>query len=73
MTIVSSVYVVGQAQADGRSYVQETHTTDLSEVVRVEYGPVGVIDYQATANARAVQLADGLRQQELEAILGDPA
>ena len=69
MSIVSSTYVVGHAQADGRTYVEEFHTTDLGEVIRVEYGPVGVIDYQATANARAVQIAEQLAQQEFEGIL----
>lgn len=62
MAIVSSSCTVGVPQADGRSYVTELHTDDAGTVHRVEYGPVGELDYEAIMTARAsamgAQLAD---------------
>ena len=56
MAIVSSEYEVGVPQADGRTYVVELHTDDLGNVYRYEYGPVGVVDYEAIMTERASQL-----------------
>jgi len=69
MPIVSSTHVVGHAQANGKCRVVETHTTNLGEVIRIEYGPVGVVDYQAVADARAVQIAEQLAEQECEVLI----
>ncbi len=69
MPIVQSTFKVGVPQANGKCYVEEFHTDHLGEVHYVEYGPVGVLDYQAIADARAVQIVERLAQQELEAII----
>lgn len=72
MSIVSSTYVLGHAQANGKRYVTETHTTNLGEVFTSEYGPVADgTDYQAIANARAVELAELLADQECEALIAN--
>lgn len=71
MSITSSTFAVGVAQADGRSYVREAHTTDLAEVFEIEYGPVGVVAYQTVANARAVALDELLVQEEVNTTLDD--
>tara|TARA_R110000868_G_scaffold72156_3_gene210465 strand:- start:122 stop:340 length:219 start_codon:yes stop_codon:yes gene_type:complete len=69
MAIVTSAYEVRAAQADGRSYVQELHTTNLGEVFVREYGPVPVVDYQEVANAHAIALAKQLAEDEFKAIV----
>lgn len=69
MPIVSSTYKVGHAQANGRRYVEEFHTDSNGVVHRVEYGPMpDGTDYQAIMEARAVQIAEQLAQQEAEAL-----
>lgn len=51
--IVSSTFLVGTPQSDGRSYVIETHTrNDLSTTI-IEYGPIERVAYQAIADSRA--------------------
>ena len=72
-SIVSSTYTLGHAQRNGTRYVTETHVWDsgLPSTV-VEYGPVlDTTDYQAVANARAVQLMEQAAQAEFEALLNE--
>lgn len=69
MPIVSSVVAVGHPQIDGRRYATESHTTNLGEVVQVDYLAAVGTNYQAVANVRAVLIAAGLAQQEFEALL----
>ncbi len=68
MAIVSSTFEVGIPQADGRCYVVELHTDSAGVVRRVEYGPIGVVDYGAIAAARAVQMSEDLAAQEAGAL-----
>jgi hypothetical protein len=70
MAIVSSTYTVGVPQIDGRCYVVELHTDSTGQVHRVEYGPVGVIDYQAVMQARAAQIGNALADAEAESMYG---
>lgn len=71
MGIVSSTYTVGVAQVDGRRYVTERHTDANGTVWPVEYGPVPVIDYQATMTARATKLGVQLADNEAESLWTD--
>ena len=68
MAIVSSTYEVGVPQIDGRCYVVELHTDSAGEVRRVEYGPIGVVDYAAIMAARAAQMSEDLANAEAEAL-----
>lgn len=70
MAIVSSTFIVGHAQADGRRYVTERHTDDSGGVHEREYlAPVGA-DHAAIAGGYAVQLAEALAVGEFEEIIG---
>ncbi len=65
MPIVSSIYEVGHAQADGRRYVTELHTDSTGAVHRIEYGPMpDGTDYQTIMEARAAQISESLAEQE---------
>lgn len=67
MAIVSSRYVVGHAQADGRCYIEEFHTDSTGAVHRVEYGPMpDGTDYQTIMEARALRISEELAAQEAE-------
>jgi hypothetical protein len=68
VSIVSSTYEVGVPQIDGRTYVIEWHTDHTGAVHRIEYGSIGIIDYQAVMEARAVQIAQALADAEAEAL-----
>lgn len=74
MAIVSSTYVVGPAQKDGRRYVTETHTDSIGgKHLRAYLAAVGA-DNQAIANARAVLVSEEIAQDEFMAALdGDGA
>ena len=68
MAIVSSSYVVGIPQSDGRCFVTEFHTDSTGRVHSIEYGPVPVIDYAAVMAARAVQISEDMAAAEAEAL-----
>ena len=71
MAIVSSTFSLdGHAQRDGRRYVREVHTDSHGVAYTREYGPVGVIDYQATATAYGQVLAVQLADAEAAALIG---
>jgi broad specificity phosphatase PhoE len=74
MAITSSTYTLdGHAQVDGRRYVRETHTDSDGQQHVVEYlAPAGWTDveYAATMQARAAQLAESLAESEFDQILG---
>lgn len=55
-------------QVDGRCYVVEFHTDSVGVVHRVEYGPIGVVDYGAIMAARAVQMSEDMANAEAEAL-----
>lgn len=67
MPIVESSYTVGAPQIDGRAYVLERHTDGAGTVHVREYGPVGVVNYQAIMTARAAALAGELAEGEAAA------
>ena len=70
-TITSSAYALGHQQANGTRYVTETHTWDggLPPTV-LEYGPVpDTVDYQAAANARAVQIMAAMADAEARSLM----
>lgn len=67
MSIVTSTYKVGHAQANGRRYVEEFHTDSTGAVHWLEYGPMpDDTDYQAILTARAAVISEQLAQQEAE-------
>jgi hypothetical protein len=68
MAIVSSSYVVGIPQSDGRCFVTEFHTDSTGRVHSIEYGPIGAVDYEAIMVARAVQISESLAEAEAEAL-----
>lgn len=69
--IVASTFVLGHAQRNGTRYVTETHEWDDGNRTVLEYGPVpDTVDYQAVANARAVQIMEQMAQQEFEGLIG---
>jgi hypothetical protein len=70
MAIVSSTYELDDhAQADGRTWVKESHTDSSGIVHTLNYlAPQGA-DYQAIANARAVVLAVNLADQEYQELV----
>lgn len=53
-------------QADGRAYVRERHTDQYGIAHEVEYLAAAGTDYHAVMLARAQQIANELRQRELE-------
>ena len=59
--IVSSVFVEGPAQADGRRYVNETHTDDHGHTHTFEW--LGDQDAAAVLSARAALLSEQIAQQ----------
>jgi hypothetical protein len=69
MSIVSSSYVVGHAQADGRRYVTETHTPNVGEPVVVRYKAAVGADYDAIMAARVAKLNAMLANAEAEAVM----
>ena len=71
VSIVSSIHTVGHAQVDGRHYVTEAHTDHLGVVHRVEYLAAVGTDYAAVRDARAVQIADRLAEDEAAMLLAD--
>lgn len=65
MSIVSSIFIAGHAQIDGRRYVVEEHTDHVGTVHRREYGPVeDSVDKAALLVVNAVQLVEQLAEQE---------
>lgn len=69
MAIVSSAYVTGPAQRDGRRYVTETHTDSAGgKHLRAYLAAVGA-DHQAIANARAALVSEEIAQSEFMAVL----
>ena len=71
MSIVSSTYAVGPAQACGRVDVVETHTDSEGGVHSRRYRIAAGADYVAIAAATAVLLAEKLADEEAAALLGD--
>lgn len=69
MPIVSSTFIVGHEQVDGRRYVREQHTDSVGGVHTVEYLAAVGTDYQAVADARAVTIDAQLAEQEFEEII----
>lgn len=71
MSIVSSSFSVGHAQADGRRYVREEHVDHLGAVHAREYGPAPEgTNYAALRDAYAVMLAAALADGEFDDRLG---
>jgi hypothetical protein len=69
--IIASTFTLGHPQANGSRYVTETHTWDSGLPPTVlEYGPIGVVDYQSIADARAVQLMASAAEAEFGRIIG---
>lgn len=58
-------YVTGQTQADGRSYVRETHTDAFGDVVVCEYLASTNEDYTSIMNARAIAIDAEKKQSEI--------
>jgi hypothetical protein len=67
MPIVSSVFAVGSAQADGRAYVTETHTDHLGAVYTTIYLANAGTDYAVVMAARVPVIELGLADAEFEA------
>ena len=55
--MATSSYALGHAQASGGRYVKETHTDDFGVVEVIEYGPIGVVDYNQVMLNRAISIA----------------
>ena len=66
MSIVSSISIVGHAQANGHKRVREEHTDHLGNVYKVEYGPIDValVDINAVRTARSAQIEQDLADEE---------
>lgn len=65
MTISSSSFAAGHAQADSRRYVREEHTDHLGAVHVREYGPVPEsVDCAALLVANAARLEEALADGE---------
>jgi hypothetical protein len=71
MSIVSSTYSVGAAQACGRVDVTETHTDSEGGIHVSVYRIAPGADYTAIMQARAVAIAEQLAEAEAEALLGE--
>lgn len=69
MPVVSSGYVVGVPQADGRRYITEIHRDHLGGAHVCEYLADDTMNYDAILNARAVQLSNDLAESEANALL----
>lgn len=70
MSIVSSTHTVGHEQADGRRYVTEEHVDSASAVHLVTYLAAVGTDYVAIRDARAIDLATQLADEEAAIIIG---
>ena len=71
MSIVSSTYEFVEPNADSSKprWVRETHTSSTGEKhISTYLGQPGA-DYQATANARAAQVAEDFAVQEASGVL----
>lgn len=55
--MATSLFTLGHLQANGMRYVVETHTDDFAVTERVEYGPVGALDYSQIMLNRAAAIA----------------
>ena len=55
--MATASYALGHAQASGGRYVKETHTDDFGVVEIIEYGPIGVVDYNQIMLNRAATIA----------------
>jgi hypothetical protein len=64
MSIVSSVFAVSQAQNDGRAWVRETHTDNVSIAHIVDYLAAAGADYTAIMTARAPKIALAIAEAE---------
>lgn len=64
MSIVSSSYVVGVAQRDGRAYVTETHTDNIGLPHVASYLAAVGADYAAIMTARAPRIAAAIADVE---------
>jgi len=71
MSIVSSTYTVGHAQADGRRWVIERHTDHLGAVHERRYKAADGVDYVAIRTARIALIEAELAEQEAALLLGD--
>lgn len=71
MSIVSSTFSIGHAQADGRKYVTETHIDNIGVAHSFEYLAGASADYAAIAAARAVQIQEQLAEAEFDALIND--
>jgi hypothetical protein len=64
--VLSSTFVVGHKQRDGRCYVQEIHKLEAGEVREREYGPIDVEanDLRKIARGFAAQIEAEEQQGE---------
>ncbi len=69
MPIVSSGYVIGQPQVDGRRYITEVHTDHLGASHLREYLADPGADYDAILTASAARMANDLAEGEADALL----
>lgn len=66
MAVVSSVIIEDHAQVDGRRHVRERHTTDLGDVIDVQYVAEADADVEASLAPRAAQIEAQLVENEHE-------
>jgi hypothetical protein len=66
VSIVSSTFVAGHAQIDGRKYVRETHTDHLAVLHIIEYLSAVGADNDAILAAHAIRLAIILRDTQAQ-------
>ena len=69
MSVVSSSYVLGPQEVDGRRYVRETHTLSTGAVIVQAYGPVPSVDYDEVLSFHAREIADGLADIEAQGVI----
>lgn len=69
MAIVSSVFVVGQPQVDGRCYVREVHVDNAGLEHSFEYLAAVNADYNAIMLARVPLIDEQLKAAEVEACI----
>ena len=70
MAITSSTYTLDDhTQADGRTFIYESHAGSDGVVYPVSYLAAVGTNYTAVMNARAVQLSEQLAQEEFERLL----
>ena len=73
MPIVSSEYVLeGHTQADGRRYVNETHTDHLGGLHLVSYLAAVGADYAAIMASRVPGIEERLAEEEADRVIGAP-